>query len=177
LPETFSLFLTILTLQPISLGPCSFLWYILYQQNCFYQRFSDLITDSYTSNNCLASPLSIYLNIKMGIQMFVCHSVCWYVEGLWKSKPLPQSWLNFVCTPPPVQGRFWCKFDPRCLPLGLGGGLQILKVEGPKYVRSAGCKLTRVGPGTSASLYNNFHSFFFLLEVTPKLRNNLDFFL
>jgi len=68
---------------------------------------------------------SIYL--KMGVQTFVCLSVCWYVEVWWKSKPA--HW-NFPSTSPPVQGRFWCRLEPPC-PLHPGpGGLETLKAEG-----------------------------------------------
>jgi len=46
--------------------------------------------------------------IKMGVHMFVCLSV-----GMWRA----------------VQGRFWCRFDPRP-PAPWAWGLETIKAEG-----------------------------------------------
>jgi len=62
----------------------------------------------------------------MGVQMFVCLSVgMWGVNG--NPNPSTDHDEIFARISPPVQGRFWCRFDPRPLPLGLGLGLGVLK--------------------------------------------------
>jgi len=59
---------------------------------------------------------SIY--IKIGVQMFVCLLVC----GGPMEIPTPaRIMLKFFTHVTPVQGRFWCRFDPCSLPyLSLG---------------------------------------------------------
>jgi len=71
------------------------------------------------------------------------------VEGQWKSKTLHRSWWNFARISPPVQGRFWFRFDPPYHPhLGLGVpktlNMTFLKTVYKTKDVQAGYKLTRV---------------------------------
>jgi len=59
--------------------------------------------------------------------------------------------MKFAHTSPPVQGRFWCRFDPT--PLLCLGGPKTLNAEGHIFENclqnkrcTVGCKLTRAAP-------------------------------
>jgi len=65
---------------------------------------------------------------------------------------------NFAHASPPVQARFWCRFDPRPHPQSWPGGPEPLKAEEHIFENflqnkrcSTGCKSIRAVPGTSAS--------------------------
>jgi len=92
-------------------------------------------------------------NNKKNGRTVVCLSV-----GMWRANENPnpphQSWWNFAHISPPVQGRFWYRFDPR--PAGPGGP-KILKAEGDIFENSFENKIkyifrdsnfTRAMPGT-----------------------------
>jgi len=93
------------------------------------------------------------MNIYKNGRTVVCLSF-----GMWRANgnPNPFNDLDEILHPtsPPVQERFWCRFDT--LPLGPGQP-KTQKAEGNIFENclkskgcSAGCKLTRAGPSTSA---------------------------
>jgi len=59
--------------------------------------------------------------------MFVCLSVCWYVDGKWKSKPLNRSWWIFHVHPILSKEGYGAGLTP--LPPG-PVGLETVKAEG-----------------------------------------------
>jgi len=96
------------------------------------------------------------------IQTFVCiilMSIC-FLEGHWNPNPCTDLDKILHTHPPSVQERFWCSFDLNLIaPLDLGPWA--LKAEGHSFENclqnkrcSAGCKLIRTAPGTSASSPN-----------------------
>jgi len=81
-------------------------------------NFNDILQFSKTPKHVFLR-INIY-NININVCLLVCLSV-----GMWRSNGNPnpctnRGW-NFAHTSPPVQGRFWSRFDPRPLtPWALG---------------------------------------------------------
>jgi len=94
----------------------------------------------------------------MGVQMFVCLSVCLLVcSGLIEIQTPARILKNFAHVSPPVQGGFGAVLTSASHPPGPGGP-ETLKAEGHIFENrlknkrySAGCKLTRAMPDFSAS--------------------------